>query len=73
MGGETERETIPTATLSPPEWFCIKMGSGESHFNLSLTVRGKVTRQCPQIKSSFEGKGGPKRNRRPAYRPKARS
>ena len=27
---------------------CIKMGSGESHFNVSLTVGGKVTRQCPQ-------------------------
>ena len=27
---------------------CIKMGSNESHFNVSLTVRDKVTRQCPQ-------------------------
>ena len=27
---------------------CIKMGSDESHFNLPLTVRDKVTRQCPQ-------------------------
>ena len=27
---------------------CIKMGSEESHFNVSLIVRGKVTRQCPQ-------------------------
>ena len=27
---------------------CIKMGSDESHFNVSLTVRDKVTRQCPQ-------------------------
>ena len=26
---------------------CIKMGSDESHFNVSLTVRDKVTRQCP--------------------------
>ena len=26
---------------------CIKMGSDESHFNVSLTVRGKVTAQCP--------------------------
>ena len=24
------------------------MGSDESHFNVSLIVRGKVTRQCPQ-------------------------
>ena len=41
---------------------CIKMGSDESHFNVSLIVRDKVTRQCPQI-TSFEEKGEPKRNR----------
>ena len=28
--------------------FCIKMGSDESHFNVSLVVTDKVTRQCPQ-------------------------
>ena len=27
---------------------CIKMGSDESHSHVSLTVRDKVTRQCPQ-------------------------
>ena len=27
---------------------CIKMGSDESHFNVSLTVRDKVIRQFPQ-------------------------
>ena len=27
---------------------CIKMGSDEGHFNVSLIVRDKVTRQCPQ-------------------------
>ena len=27
---------------------CIKMGSDVSHFHVSLMVRGKVTRQCPQ-------------------------
>ena len=27
---------------------CIKMGSDESHFNVSLIVRDKVTRPCPQ-------------------------
>ena len=27
---------------------CIKMRSDESHFNLSLVARDKVTRQCPQ-------------------------
>ena len=27
---------------------CIKTVSNESHFNVSLIVRGKVRRQCPQ-------------------------
>ena len=27
---------------------CIKMGNNESHSNVPLTVRNKVTRQCPQ-------------------------
>ena len=26
---------------------CIKIGSDEIHFNVSLIVRDKVTRQCP--------------------------
>ena len=38
---------------------CIKMGSDENHFNVSLTARDKVTRQCPQI-TTFEEKGVPK-------------
>ena len=42
--------------------FCIKMGSDESHFNVSLIVRDKVTRQCPQT-TIFEEKGEPKRYR----------
>ena len=41
---------------------CIKVGSDESHFNVSLTVRDKVTRQCPQT-TTFEEKGEPKRYR----------
>ena len=41
---------------------CFKMGSDESHFNVSLIVRDKVTRQCPQITTSEE-KGEPKRIR----------
>ena len=28
--------------------FCIKVGSDESHLNVSLIVRDRVTRQCPQ-------------------------
>ena len=41
---------------------CIKMGSGESHFDVSLIVRDKVTRQCPQT-TTCEEKGEPKRIR----------
>ena len=41
---------------------CIKMGSDESHFNVSLIVRDKVTRQCPQT-TTFEEKREPKRIR----------
>ena len=41
--------------------FCIKVGSDESHFNVSLIVRDKVTRQCPQT-TTFEERGEPKRS-----------
>ena len=41
---------------------CIKMGSDESHFNVSLPVKDKVTGQCPQT-TIFEEKGEPKRYR----------
>ena len=41
---------------------CIKMGSDESHFNVSLIVRDKVIRQCPQT-TPFEEKWEPKRIR----------
>ena len=36
---------------------CIKVGSDESHFNVSLIVRDNVTRQCPQTTIVFEKKG----------------
>ena len=39
---------------------CIKMGSDASHFNVSLIVMDKVTRQCPQT-TTLEEKGEPKR------------
>ena len=29
------------ATLSPPEWLCVKAGSRVSHFNVSFIVRAK--------------------------------
>ena len=37
-----KRETIPSATLLPPEWFCIKMGCSARHFNVSFIVRGQT-------------------------------
>ena len=35
------------------------MGSDESHFNVSVILRDKVTKQCPQT-TTFEEKGEPK-------------
>ena len=40
----------------------VKMGSHESHFNVPLVVRDKVTRWLPQT-TTFEERGEPKRNR----------
>ena len=41
----------------------IKVGSDESHFNVSLICEGqRVTRPCPQT-TTFEEKGEPKRYR----------
>ena len=37
----------------------LMVGNDESHFNVSLIVRDKVTRQCPQT-TIFEEKGEPK-------------
>ena len=37
---------------------CIKMGGDESHFNVSLTVRSKVTGQCPQTRTFLKRKEG---------------
>ena len=39
---------------------CMKMGSDESRFNVSLIVRDKDTRRCPQT-TTIEEKGEPKR------------
>jgi len=38
---------------------CIKVGSDEIHFTVSLIVRDKVTKRCPQT-TTFEEKGEPK-------------
>ena len=51
---------------------CIKMGSDESHFNVSLIVRDKVARPCPQTTTlkRKESQSGiePRAFRLPAYR-----
>ena len=39
MEVEGEGDYIPVATLSPQNDSCIKMGSDENHFNVSLIVR----------------------------------
>ena len=41
---------------------CFKMDSDESQFKVSLTVRDKITRQCPKT-TTFEEKGEPTRIR----------
>ena len=54
MGAEIRagggRETI--ATPLHQNDFCVKMGSDEHHFNVSLIMKDKVPRQCPQITRS---------------------
>ena len=40
-------------------YFCIKMGSDESHFNVSLIVMDKVSRQCPQTTTFLKRKESP--------------
>ena len=40
---------------------CIKMGSDESHFNVSLIMRNKVRRTVSTHHNLFEEKGEPKR------------
>ena len=68
----TYRHYIPTAIIylslhcHHHSDSCIKMGNDESHFfffNVSFIVKDKVTRQCPQTTTFFQGKGKPKRNR----------
>ena len=58
-----ERETIILSLhYHRQSDYCIKMGSDESRFNVSLIVRDKVTRQCQEITIFYE-KGEPKRIR----------
>ena len=52
-GGEGggEGDYIPIATLSPPERLLV--GSDESHFNVSLIVRDKVTNKTVSTNHNF--------------------
>ena len=54
--------TYPSLHRHHQNDFRIKMGGDESHFNVSLIVRDKVTRQCSQT-TTFEVEGEPKRIR----------
>ena len=51
---------------------CIKMGSDDSHFNVSLILREKVTRQCPDHSFGRERRAEADSNRGPSfYQPNA--
>ena len=57
-----EGDYMPVATRMTPAF--TEMGRDESHFNVSLIVRDKVTRPCPQLnRNPFQGKGEPMRYR----------
>ena len=52
-GGEKGRlYTYPRLHCHHQNDSCIKMGSDETHVNVSLIVRDKVTRRCPQTTTS---------------------
>ena len=62
MEVEEEGEYIPIAYTVATRMTCIKMGSDERHFNVSLIMSDKVTSPCAQT-TNFEEKGEPKRYR----------
>ena len=53
-----EGDYIPFVTLSPPEW--IKMGSDESHFNVSVGSDGQSHKTVSTNHNLSEEKGEPK-------------
>ena len=57
MGGGGEREIIYLSLhCHHQNDSCIKMGSDESYFDVSLIVRDKVTRECPQTTTFLKRK-----------------
>ena len=63
MEVEGEGDYVPIATLSPPELFCIKVGSDERHFNVSVGSDGQSHKAVSTNHNLFEEKGEPKRYR----------
>ena len=43
--GWLEVGVLPNATLSPPEWSCVMIGSGVRQFHVLSVVRSKITKQ----------------------------
>ena len=72
-GGGRGRETIPSAKLLPPEWFCIQMGMGSSvsHFNVSVIVGGQSHNQTVSINILREGIRSGSHQSSSAYQPSA--
>ena len=62
-GGGEEGDHIPIATLSHQNDFCIKMGSDESHFNVSVGGDGQSHKTVSTNHNLFQEKGEPKRYR----------
>ena len=62
MGGKREIIYLSLRGCHHQNDFCIKMGSDESHFSVSLIMRDKVTRQGPKT-TTFVEKGEPKQIR----------
>ena len=58
VGGEGH--CIPIATLHHQNNFCIKMGSHESHFNVSVGSDGQSHKTVSTNHNLFEEKGEPK-------------
>ena len=57
-----EKEMIYSLRCHHRNDSCIKMGSSESHFNVSSIVRDKVTTTVSTNHNLFDEKGQPKHN-----------
>ena len=73
-GGGGRGRLYPTLHCHHRNDSCVKVGSDESRFSVSLTVRDKVTRDSPQTTTFEEMVAEAESNRGPsAYRPDALS